>query len=216
MKYDDDLDPPEREVTLGTAAILGIFLVLALVCGAFFGFGYSMGRRSAPQSTAAAEPKSDSKSADFSEFKSAPDSDNTSDTAADTSKAAAPAPPAEKAAPTPKQDEPQVVVHQPTPAPAAKPAETPHPTFPIPASAQPAAAAPAPGAPQIMVQISATSRQGDADALIAALKRKGYNAAIHHQPDNLYHVQLGPFASKKDADALRKKLGDDGYNAILK
>jgi cell division septation protein DedD len=53
--------------------------------------------------------------------------------------------------------------------------------------------------------------------LMAALKRHGYNAAIHQSPqDKLLHVQIGPFATKKDADAMRQKLTADGYNAIVK
>ena len=38
----------DREISLGTTTVLGIFLGLALVCALFFGFGYSMGRRSVP------------------------------------------------------------------------------------------------------------------------------------------------------------------------
>ena len=33
----------------------------------------------------------------------------------------------------------------------------------------------------------------------------------------LFHVQIGPFASKKDADTMRTRLQGDGYNnAIVK
>ena len=38
---------PEREISLGAPAILGIFFALALLCACFFGFGYTMGRKSA-------------------------------------------------------------------------------------------------------------------------------------------------------------------------
>src|SRR5438874_2469793 len=50
---DSDLDRDEavshgdREISLGAGTILGIFFALAIVCGAFFGLGYSMGRHSA-------------------------------------------------------------------------------------------------------------------------------------------------------------------------
>src|SRR5947209_18605608 len=50
---DSDLDRDElashgdREISLGAGTILGLFFVLAIVCGAFFGLGYSMGRHSA-------------------------------------------------------------------------------------------------------------------------------------------------------------------------
>jgi DedD protein len=51
--HDSDADqPPEREISLGTTTVLGIFFALALVCALFFGLGYSMGRRSAPAAAA--------------------------------------------------------------------------------------------------------------------------------------------------------------------
>ena len=37
----------DREISLGAPAILGIFFALALICAGFFGFGYTMGRKSA-------------------------------------------------------------------------------------------------------------------------------------------------------------------------
>ena len=53
--------------------------------------------------------------------------------------------------------------------------------------------------------------------LLSALKRKGYNAAVHQVPqDKLFHIQIGPFATKKDAEAMRQRLIADGYNAIVK
>jgi hypothetical protein len=58
--YEDDLDdldaPREREISLGAATILGIFLGLTLVCALFFGLGFSMGRRSALSAAATATP----------------------------------------------------------------------------------------------------------------------------------------------------------------
>lgn len=37
----------DREISLGLGTIIGLFFVLALICACFFGFGYSVGRRSA-------------------------------------------------------------------------------------------------------------------------------------------------------------------------
>ncbi len=67
-RYDsEDLEdvhegPPaaDREISLGTGAMLGIFLALVLVCGAFFGFGYSMGHKTGlvvPPGAAVADPE---------------------------------------------------------------------------------------------------------------------------------------------------------------
>lgn len=44
----------DSQLTLGTASLLGIFFGLVMVCGLFFGFGYSFGRRSFSQSMATA------------------------------------------------------------------------------------------------------------------------------------------------------------------
>jgi DedD protein len=208
VKFDNDLhdsDPQEREISLGTATILGIFLALALVCAAFFGFGYSLGRHSnAAAPATASEPKSDTTDKDgspFSDFKSPAKTRSADDsTAADV-----PAPdsaPVKTAAP---------------PAPAPDTAKTAHAVaFPVPT--QPAPAAPATVATgQFLVQVSATSREGDAESLIAALKQKGYTATIRQeQQDKLFHVQIGPFATKIDADTMRKRLDTDGYKAIVK
>ena len=60
-------------------------------------------------------------------------------------------------------------------------------------------------------------RYEDADVLVNALKHRGYNVAIRHEPqDKLLHVQIGPFPTKKDADAMKQRLQTDGYNAIVK
>lgn len=49
-------DSPETEITLGTRSILGIFFGLILICGVFFGLGYSVGRGSTARMIAAAPP----------------------------------------------------------------------------------------------------------------------------------------------------------------
>ena len=48
-------DDQDREISLSTATILGIFFALALLCAVFFGFGYSMGRKSGQPATGSAE-----------------------------------------------------------------------------------------------------------------------------------------------------------------
>jgi DedD protein len=52
--YDDNPQDTDREISLGTGTILGIFFALVLVCALCFGFGYSIGRRSAAPTTNAA------------------------------------------------------------------------------------------------------------------------------------------------------------------
>jgi DedD protein len=224
---DDDLQDlhdsrgQDREISLGTTTILGIFFVLALLCAVFFGFGYSLGRRSAPPVVSAAETTTTS--SESSNSKPAPGSPAIR--AASTSPATpaddASQPPSLSDAPTTASTEPS----QPTPAitrvkavaadfrpdtrtePAIKPTTKPVSVAPI-----------APAVPGVAtVQVAAVSHQEDADVLVNALKHRGYNVAIHKEPqDKLLHVQIGPFSTKKDADAMRQRLQTDGYNAIVK
>jgi cell division septation protein DedD len=79
-------------------------------------------------------------------------------------------------------------------------------------------AATAPSLGSSVVQVAAMSHQEDADVVAVDLKRRGYTVAIRHEPqDKLFHVQIGPFATKKEADAMRQHLQTDGYNnAIVK
>jgi cell division septation protein DedD len=69
---------------------------------------------------------------------------------------------------------------------------------------------------QFMVQIAAVSQQEDADVLIGALRKRGYEVAAKREPlDGLIHVRIGPFKVRVEADAWRQKLLNDGYNAIV-
>jgi len=205
----DDLPENDREISLGAATILGIFFALALICAIFFGFGYTMGRRSALPATTVAETVTTS---GVGTSKPAPGSQPTqpastsspnrlsADVAATSPIDSADTPTSSPAAPTVALSES-----------AAKPG---HPT---PAPQLPATGPSAMLAAQSVVQVAAVSHQEDADILLTALKRRGYNVAIRQEPqDKLLHVQIGPFATKKDAEAMRQKLLTDGYNAIVK
>lgn len=66
------------------------------------------------------------------------------------------------------------------------------------------------------MQVAAVSHQADADMLVSALRRKGYQVVSAPGADALVHVQVGPFATQKDAAAMRDRLASDGYNAIIK
>jgi DedD protein len=229
-EVDNDLDfndtrEQDREISLGTTTILGIFLVLALLCAVFFGFGYSLGRRSAhptpvadepgaaSSENAAAKPASGSLANQAVTVSSkppagasqspvpAPDAPDVSDVAADQSPQT-PAPVAVKGVLTSSQ-----------PAPHAETIAKPSPK----AAAVVPAATGTPSTGVALVQVAAVSHQEDADVLVTALKRRGYNVTVRHEPqDKLLHVQIGPFATKKEADAMRQHLQTDGYNAIVK
>jgi DedD protein len=226
----------DREVTLNTGTVLALFFALALVCAVFFGFGYSMGRKSAlpaggTETTSAAPADSNGPSGDpaittaapASSYKPAPGSPaiqpipgymSQSEANAANEKAGAvkAAKASDKAGNVPDTYAPPPVVK---PAPVVRTA----PPAPAPAPvAAPAANYTAPDVPgATYVQIAAVSHQEDADVLLSALKRRGYKVVARTEPsDRLIHVQIGPFANRKDAEGTRAKLLSDGYNAFLK
>lgn len=221
----------DREITLGTSMILAIFFALAVLCAAFFGFGYSTGRHSALTASGPAGAAGSSsngilkpgagsmfgpinnppqntqpfKSGPVPAYSNQPSAQNNPQEASATADAPS-------ARPTAAQRVVEDVA--PAPTPAAAPTEQPKPAKVVAVSA-PLPATSATGT--FMVQVAAVSHQEDADLLVTTLKRRGYGVATHQEPqDKLLHVQVGPFATKKDADAMRQRLLGDGFNAIVK
>jgi len=226
-RYDSDLHEPEeqdREISLGTTTILGIFFVLALLCAVFFGFGYSIGRRSAlpvagtPATTNGSESNASKPSPGSRIVQTAATSpvekplDETQSTVV----------PLDSANPAPQESQP---IPHPVSVKAVTAVARPEmPTEPVPKpTLKPAAMVPiaavttfSPGT--LVVQVAAMSHQEDADVVAVDLKRRGYPVAIRRESqDKLFHVQIGPLSNKKEADAMRQRLQTDGYNnAIVK
>jgi cell division septation protein DedD len=222
----------DREISLGTTTLLGIFFALALLCAVFFGFGYSLGSsRHADQASTPTDPTSSSaaSSPDFNSFKKPSPGSTLNQPSNYPSPPAGSVPvativkPQPASKPTYDPDANIVTSVRPNgsgsqyssqssvpPAPAATPA-------PPPSAPKPAIQAAPPAPASFMVQIAAVTHQEDADLLLSTLKRRGYAVAIRTSPqDNLLHVQVGPFAQRTAAEAMRQKLLADGFNAILK
>lgn len=210
-----DSDPQDREISLGTTTILGIFFALALLCAVFFGFGYSLGRRSAPPAPIAAEAVAEpdsNKPSSGSPQSQGPSASHPSDAAGE----AEPHDDSASEATDRTQQEPAPVKSAVYPL-----ASETRPSGPAKASVSRSAAVAGTGgqngAGAVVVQVAAVSHQEDADMLANALKQRGYSVSIRQMPqDSLLHVQVGPFPSKKDAEAMRQRLQADGYNAIVK
>ncbi len=215
---EEDLDeihePRDREITLGTSMILGIFFALAVLCAIFFAFGYSVGRKSSAP-TASSVPAPITNGASVSGAKPGAGSPLTT-----SSEPAAAAPTVTIPVPVASPDEPNSSeTHLPAPSNPSPATESPapQPAAPIPAPAPVTTSASPAAGPGSVVQIAAVSHQEDADLLVSTLKSRGYNVAIHNEPqDKLLHVQIGPFATHKEADAMRQRLLADGFNAIVK
>ncbi len=233
-----DSDNPDREISLGTATVLGIFLALALVCALFFGFGYSMGRRSVPSAlanvnTGISAPLPENKLTPGSlappRASYTPPAEGASD-AADPSESLSGgnAPSGQKTKPgaatiatdAAQPGTPQAVQHQTITRAVAQATDQ----KPLPphdgageATAATMPAITAGGTSYVQVAAISVTHKEDAEMLRGSLQRRGYAVAIHQgTQDQLLHVQIGPLASKKDAEAMKARLLSDGYNAIVK
>jgi DedD protein len=211
-------EEPDREISLGATTILGIFFALALLCAVFFGFGYSQGRRSVPP---AAAPTESTMAPENNAAKPAPGSVANQHTSPD-KQSVAPADtavvPLTQPSNPPQDDQPasepaRAAVADPRPV-SAKPTASAAIKQPAPIPTPVATSSPG----SSVVQVAAMSHQEDADVVALDLKRRGYPVAVRRVPqDKLFHVQIGPYATKKDADVMRQHLQADGYNnAIVK
>jgi cell division protein FtsN len=213
---DDDLNPrgyvdrradpnrPDREISLGTPTILGIFFLLALVCAGFFGFGYSMGHKSAQAAQLALPPAETV----------VPEVTSASVNAAKPSAGSVVAPPV---APAQAVQTATVPLNPPTgsKAPVA-PSDRIVAGDRAPVVRVPPAASTPPQAAAYMVQVAAVSTQEVADIEIAALKKQGFDVVVRHMPqDKLMHIQIGPFADRKAADAMAGRVQSAGFNAYI-
>jgi DedD protein len=210
----------DAEFTLGVFALLAILFGLVLLCGVFFGLGYSIGKRGA------SEPVTTAQSATGPLIPSDTSRPKPSASAQPGGRATASsgvAPPS--ATSSANEDQQQAAVTSVGAVPSAALSEGKSAVRPAVAEAamtagpqtNTARVAPALGsAAQLTVQVAAVSQQQDADVLASALRRRGYAATAHRDAaDNLIHVRIGPFTTREDAEKWRQKLLSDGYNAII-
>jgi DedD protein len=233
-------DGKDSEVTLSPASLLGIFLGLVLVCGVFFGFGYSVGRRAVSSGSVPASADGDAEGTDtlnapiakppaarttddddaaaIKDSSSSHASDGRSDTLLEPASTAPVSLPVSDAPATAEAPVKALGGHAAPPRGALNNAAG---TNSTPSTVLPAAVQkPSEGEPETgrtVVQVAAVTHQEDADVLVSALRQKGYHAMERSEPqDKLLHVQVGPFSSREDANTMKQKLLADGYNAIIK
>jgi DedD protein len=207
----------DREITLGTTMILLIFFALAAYGALLFGFGYSLGSKHNGGPGAAVT--AGGSSAGAGGFKPSPGSPigagGTNKIPLADNKPVTFTPPA----PAVTQSKSVTLASSPNENATAdsepKPKATPSvPTAaPIPTSSAGDTAA---NGPAIVVQVSALSHQADAELIATTLQHRGYTVNVHLEADKLYHVQVGPFYSRRDADAMKARLLADGFNAYIK
>jgi len=71
------------------------------------------------------------------------------------------------------------------------------------------------------VQVDALRAKGDAEVIVKILKERHYPVFLvapeySNARDNLYRVQVGPFASRDDADKVRTKLAKEGFKPFVR
>lgn len=80
---------------------------------------------------------------------------------------------------------------------------------------QPIAAVPVP--PGILVQVSALTRQQDAERLVQLLRERNLPVMVTAgATDTLFHVVIGPYQSDADAEQIKRLLEEDGFQPIIK
>jgi DedD protein len=229
----------DTEITLGVGKLLGLFFLLAAICGIFFSIGYSLGKSSGREQALNDQPAPATVSADTGSSAS----NNPKPSAAVTTKSESQAPASDEASNgAPQQgnltfynavkQNGNAAPATTAPAQAAPETQTPAPKV-VAAAAAPAATpvpaaragdvmshtSPVTGPGTIVVQIAAVSREDDAVALAGALRKKNYNVFVVNNPvtnDKFYHVQVGPFSTLAEAEAMKAKLVAEGYNPIIK
>lgn len=227
----------DTEITLGVGKLLGLFFLLAAICGVFFSIGYSLGKSSGREQ--AANDAQVNAAADASVPSSGPAAGKPSAAVLKTQESASASSDANPQHPLTfyKAVQQNSIAPEAT---AAKPGTIAEPKPVVaesrvpakPSAARDAAAPATQGAPDviahtspvtgpgtIVVQIAALTREDDAVSLAGALRKKNYNVFVVNNPvnnDKFYHVQVGPFSNLADAQAMKAKLVAEGYSPIIK
>ncbi|MDE3200205.1 MAG: SPOR domain-containing protein [Acidobacteriota bacterium] len=215
----------DKELTLGPMLLTALGVGLLALCGVCFVAGYAVGRRAPvvevkPTPEASVPPavlnnpslgKPTAIQVNAPGAGAAATNMQTSTPSAPVTQQASPLAPVSSPAmvtvPVAAHITPQATASQPIVRPA-----LPVQTYATQGSVQPAINAPS----GIVVQVAVVSQQQDADALVNALRKRGYSASVRRVlGDQMLHVQVGPFASRTDAMTTRQKLLDDGYNAVV-
>ena len=227
----------DTEITLGVGKLLGLFFLLAAICGIFFSIGYSLGKSSGREQALNDQPAPDDSLGRHGII------DRKQSQAISRRRHEVGEPGAssdEAGSGTPQQgsltfynavkqndNAPQRL--RPEAAPEADPGSKGSLSRCTCSDATTATAAhagdvmshtsPVTGPGTIVVQIAAVSREDDAVSLAGALRKKNYNVFVVNNPvtnDKFYHVQVGPFSTMAEAEAMKAKLVAEGYNPIIK
>ena len=195
----------QYEMVLENRQVLTMFFVIVVLCGVFFGLGYTVGKN-----TVGYIPPAQADLVSAAGKKSAIVQAASAESGRQEPSSQAAAPPASELT-----YDKSLAAKAPSPTletqPAAPPAAEPRPA---------AVAAPAPplaAEGTISLQVAALSKKEDAEALLSLLNKKGFRAySVTNQADRLFRVQVGPFSTPKDAEEMKLRLEQEGFKAITR
>jgi len=211
---DDRIDQRHDEKGLSARYLILVFLMGVAACAVFFSLGFLVGYNERPS-------KSVSTTEQVTPVGVVPPAVN---------------PPLESAPPVSKPEAaasrnelPSEQIASPQPAskprkkeaalvkPASAPARTSTRSAPVRASRRGADA----GAVGFTVQVAASRDKQDAEKLVKELRSRGVDVFVvtpqySDAKDNLYRVQVGPFASREEAVRVRDRIAKEGFKPFIK
>jgi cell division septation protein DedD len=180
---------------LSARYLVVVFLMGVAACAVFFSLGFLVGYNERPFKSAAATEQVTPSSV------IPPNVNPPLEEIPEPAKTPAPAAAAKKDTPTPRASTKPVDQAE-----AASPAST-VPSGPVPAG--------------LAVQVAASRSRSDAENLVKQLGSRGYRVFLvtpeyAKAGDNLYRVQVGPFATREDAEKARDKLTKEGFKPFIR
>ena len=204
-----DYDSPRSERGLSARYLLLIFLAGVAVCAVFFSLGFLVGFNERASSRS-------------------PVTENLTTPGAIPPTVNGPLPtttlaPSSDAVPPPVASAPSESQGAPggEPPPATAPSATSAPSSPEPAKNIPEPAAAGGVGSGLTVQVVASRSKQDAERIVKILESRGYSVFLvtpefARANDNLYRVQVGPFASREAAEKVRSKLAKEGFKPFIR
>jgi len=217
-------DSPHDAKGLSTRHLVLVFLAGIAVCGVFFSLGFLVGynersARMAPVTEHISVPATIPPTIN-PPLETVPVGPNRAESTPTVPPPPAPLQPGTPQS-SPSEQKPETAPETPSPV-IARPS-SPAKAEKLPASGETATAAAGAGAigAGFMVQITASRTRQDAEALVKVLKGRGYPVFLvtpgtAHTNDNLYRVQVGPFASREDAEKVRTRLTQEGFKPFIR
>jgi len=211
---------PDRpgELVLENRQLLLVFFGIVALCGIFFALGYIVGRNTLSPFATAAQAESGSSAGGGKSSPMPPAAYLNSGQPAVPSAGVPSSSETElnyDQSLSEKTPEARLVSPESANAPSNPPAGTSQPNQPG-EPAKPNAVAPPPP-PGILVQVSALTRQEDAQALVQLLKEKKLPVLVTSwSGDTLFHVVVGPYQTEREAQQVKRTLEQDGFQPIIK